>query len=87
MAIDSLENASVGREQDREKVAIVAQEFDNRVRDSDIISTRLDAAREVVAMNVGLDYGARRRVGGTARIGGHPADAVCLSKKAETLVP
>ncbi len=60
VAVDSLETASIGREQGREKVTIVAQELDNRVRDSDIIRTRIDAAREVVAMNVGQDYGARR---------------------------
>ncbi len=49
VAVDSLETASIGREQGQEKVTIVAQELDNRVRDSDIISTRIDAASEVVA--------------------------------------
>ncbi len=49
VAVGSIETASIGREQGREKVTIIAQELDNRVRDSDIISTRIDAAREVVA--------------------------------------
>ncbi len=60
VAVDSLETASIGRKQGREKVTIVAQELDNRVRDSDIISTRINAARDVVAINVGQDDGARR---------------------------
>ncbi len=57
---DSLETASIGREQGRENVTIVARGLDNRVRDSDIISTRIDAASEVVVINVGQDYGARQ---------------------------
>ncbi len=60
VAIGSLEVTSIGRKQGREKVTIFAQELGN-VRDNDIISTRLDAAREVVAMNVGQDGGARRQ--------------------------
>ncbi len=60
MAINSLEIALIGLEQGPEKVTIVAQKLKNRVRDSDIISTRIDAAGEVVAMNFGQNDGARR---------------------------
>ncbi len=83
VAVDSLETASIGREQGREKVTIVAQELDNRVRDSYIISTRINAAREVVAKMTALAGGVSETVG----IGGHPVEAVWLYKRDETLVP
>ncbi len=61
VAIGSLEIVSICREKGFEKVTSVAQELDNRARDSDIIRTRIDAEREVVTMNVDEDDGARRR--------------------------
>ncbi len=61
VAINSLEIASIDREQGGEEVTVVARERDNRVRDSDIISTRIYAAREVVDTNVGQDDARRGR--------------------------
>ncbi len=37
--VDSLGTASIGLEQGREKVTTIAQELENRARDSDIIRT------------------------------------------------
>ncbi len=77
-AVDSLEIVSTRRENDREKVTIVAQEIGNRVSNIDIVSARIDAAREVVGMNVGQGDGARRRCRlycrdtWTSRRGGRP---------------
>ncbi len=59
MAIDCLKFASTGRKQGRQEVAIVAEEFDNHVGDGDIVSTRVDARGEVVALNVGVGFKAQ----------------------------
>ncbi len=61
MVFDRIEIASIGRKHGPEEVTIVAQEFDNRGRDSDIIRPRIDTAREVVAVKVVKNDGARRR--------------------------
>ncbi len=61
VAVDGLEIAPIGRKQGQEKETVVFQQLENRVRDSDIIRTRIDVAREDVAMNVGQDCSARRR--------------------------
>ncbi len=86
VAIDSLKTAAIDREQGREKVTMVAQELDNRVRDCDIVRARIDAAREVVDINVGQDHAFASGVGVTTRIGGHPAATDSFFRRSETLV-